>query len=263
MTVAGEEVEGLALEGNVACEVEEGVHRGLLGGRRQHAGTLRPLRHQPEDRLQVAESVPRRLRARGSIQSAAEQSLRCFSATRGADRGGEEGASPLGTEEASCCPSTCQSRPRASIRRHLRPDLQAQRSRRTAPTALPNAALDSAACTRHGAQLRLVHRLQRGLPSRRRALLPADDHRRVQPLPHRCRRASEYTRRGRSPCDEARLRRVRASGLDTLRQRLALCGRERSLRPVGAVRVVDEAGSVTSASRLASPSRTAVTSECI
>ena len=61
-------------------------------------------------------------------------------------------------------------------------------------------AVDRPTLTRDGTERPVVHRLQRRLRCRLYAVLSAHDHRRVQPLPDRLRRTSEYEDKDRHSC---------------------------------------------------------------
>jgi transposase-like protein len=169
---------------------------------------------------------------------------------------------PLGASQAAGVATACESGRAVAIREHVCARLQTQRPRRPPPPAPQDDAVVSAASSRSGTQRCLVHRLQRRLRNGTFALLPVDDHRCVQPLPHRMRCVAEYAHGDGPPGDAPRVRRVRAADGDTFRQRPAIRLRRRhwvsrSSRSGG---VTSE--STTSESTQASLSKTVATSGC-
>lgn len=179
----------LAVEGDVACEAEEGVHRCMHRRRGLDGRPVPPVRDEPQDRLRVAIALhgQRGWRACGPLQAAGEEPVRGLRGGRGQHRRRPQGSAAMGTAQASRSLRPPQPARDVALRDDVRAHPRAQWTH-PAPAALEaHAAIHDAARARDCAKHTLVHRLQGRLRHGHVALRSAHRQRCVQPLSHRLR----------------------------------------------------------------------------
>jgi len=89
-----------ALEGDITHVGEAAVSRRVHEAGAHHGRALPTVRDQPQDRLQVARALPRRLRARRPVSTAPSQPRCGRRLARGCHRASAQAAPSVGTEEA-------------------------------------------------------------------------------------------------------------------------------------------------------------------
>ena len=183
------------------------------------------VRHQPEDRLQGSRPLcgVRRGGPARSEPRPPPSSQRHAPRGAGAHHRGEARPPHVGAQEAHRLAPRHRARHPLARSQHRRRHPRSGRPG-TAPTASPPyLPLERSLRSRHRRQRRLVHRLQRLVPHRRRdACRPPHRPRRRLPLPHRLPRAGAPHRPGDAARVSARLPRVRPPQGHPHRQRSAL-----------------------------------------